>query len=234
MPTINMPYKPRKPTQEEIERSKYKDDFLQLIKNNKFPIEISNYYTLQQGKILYDEVIENQPDVIIEFGTGDGFTSLCMACALKKNEKGKIYSYDLFDSNSSRLVDLTKQYMHIGGEVQRLGLTKYIEFGFKDFYKWIDTADVTESFDMLYVDVGNTGTVVTLLKEKLKKNFERGATVLFEGGGTQRDKFTSIECGRGGYWGRCKNHSNIGELKDELGFTVLSHSIPSISKFINE
>ena len=205
-----------------------------LVENNQFPKSEGIWYPLELGKMLYDQVMDKQPDVIIEFGTGDGFMTLCMACALKRIGKGEIYTYDFFDPNATRLVDLTNQYMKMGREIERLGVEDHIVCGFKDFYKWIETADVTESFDMLYVDVGTTGNTVSLLKENLTKSLKRGATVLFEGGGTERDTFTKKGRGSAGYWGRCVNHSNIGDLKDELGFTVLSNTIPSLSKFKNE
>jgi predicted O-methyltransferase YrrM len=226
MPTVNMLYKPRKDliTTREIQ---------ELTNEEKFPKLLGNDYTPILGKVLYDAVIERKPKTILEFGTGDGFTTLCMAAALKEigDQDSIIHTYDYFDQNRPDGIDkYAQQYLLMGGEIQRLGVSEKIEAGFKDFYKWIDTADYIESFDFLYVDVGNTAKTIKLLREKLKNNIDAGATIFFEGGGEGRDAFTG-DAGKG-YWKRCQNCASLYPLKDELKFEVMADSKPCISKFI--
>jgi len=226
MPTINMPYKPRK-------QLAWTREIQELTNEGKFPKLLGNDYTPAIGKVLYDAVIERKPKTILEFGTGDGFTTLCMAAALKEigDEDSIIHTYDYINQNRPDGVDkYAQQYLLMGGEIQRLGISEKIEAGFKDFYKWIDTADCIESFDFLYVDVGNTAKTIKLLREKLKNNIADGATIFFEGGGERRDDFTGGA--NKGYWKRCQNCSSLYPLKDELKFEVLVDSQPCISKFI--
>ena len=48
--------------------------------------------------ILYDFVVTLKPKRIIEFGPGSGYTTICMAKALKENNiDGHIKSYDIWD-----------------------------------------------------------------------------------------------------------------------------------------
>ena len=226
MPTINMPYKPRKDL---ITTSETRE----LVNEGKFPKLLGNDYTPTLGKALYDAVIERKPKTILEFGTGDGFTTLCMAAALKKigDKDSIIHTYDWIDNSRSGGMDqYVQQYLLMGGEIQRLGVSEKIEAGIKDFYKWIDTADYIESFDFLYVDVGNTAKTIKLLREKLKNNIDAGATIFFEGGGEERDFFTGGA--EQGYWKRCQNCASLYPLKDELKFEVMADSKPCISKFI--
>ena len=226
MPTINMPYKPRKDL---VTTSETRE----LVNEGKFPKLLGNDYTPTLGKALYDAVIEKKPKTILEFGTGDGFTCLCMAAALKEigDKDSTVFTYDWIDNSRSGGMDqYVQQYLLMGGEIQRLGVLEKIEAGFKDFYKWIDTADYIESFDFLYVDVGNTAKTIKLLREKLKNNIDAGATIFFEGGGEQRDDFTGNA--DQGYWKRCQNHSAIHKLKDELKFEIIHDGLPTLSKLI--
>jgi|TARA_Y100000310_G_scaffold104315_1_gene102647 hypothetical protein len=226
MPTINMPYKPRK-------QLVWNREIQELVNEEKFPKLLGNDYTPILGKVLYDAVIERKPKTILEFGTGDGFTTLCMAAALKEigDQDSIIHTYDWIDNSRSGGMDqYVQQYLLMGGEIQRLGVSEKIEAGIKDFYKWIDTADYIESFDFLYVDVGNTAKTIKLLREKLKNNIAAGATIFFEGGGERRDAFTGDA--DKGYWKRCQNCASLYPLKDELKFEVMVDSTPCISKFI--
>jgi predicted O-methyltransferase YrrM len=233
MPTINMPYKPQK-------ESTQAREIAELTEEGGLPRVLGMYYNQVMGKTLYDAVLEKEPKTIIEFGTGDGFTTLCMAAALKEMDLkvsrtahfNRIYTYDLFDPSIRSPKSMVEEYTKMGGEIERLQVDKYIELGFQDFYKWIETADHTESFDLLYVDVGNTAKTIKLLREKLPNHIKNGATILFEGGSEKRDRFTGSS--KNGYWRRCKNHAGISKLKDELMFEVLSESQSTISKLINE
>ena len=58
----------------------------------------SSYYQNDIGKTIYDWVIENKPNKVIEFGCLYGYSTVAIGLALKHLGHGKLKCYDLFDN----------------------------------------------------------------------------------------------------------------------------------------
>lgn len=58
-----------------------------------------------QGRLLYSLVLANKPNVVIEYGTSFGISSLYIAQALKKNNIGKLYGSEI----ESEKIDVAKR-----------------------------------------------------------------------------------------------------------------------------
>ena len=70
----------------------------------KEPKVYSSYRKNNIGQTLYDIVIKLRPKNIIEIGVLEGYSTICMAQALKDlDEGGKVYAHDLFDEYKYRL-----------------------------------------------------------------------------------------------------------------------------------
>ena len=68
----------------------------------KEPKVYSSYRKNNIGQTLYDIVIKLRPKNIIEIGVLEGYSTICMAQALKDlgDRSAKVYAHDLFDAYS--------------------------------------------------------------------------------------------------------------------------------------
>lgn len=167
----------------------------------------SSYQHNDLGRTLYDEVIKLKPEKIIDFGVLNGYSTICLAQAVRDNGFGKVYVYDLFEKyehNHSKLEVLVKN-------LTDYGLIDYVFIDEKNFFDWIKT---NEAFDLIHIDLSNTGDIVDMF-EPLK---ERGV-VLFEGGSEQRDRVG---------WMFKYNKKPISDSK--LKYKIINNAFPSISK----
>ncbi len=169
----------------------------------------SSYKYNNLGKTLYQQVVFQRPDVVIDFGVLDGYSTIALAMGCRFNGKGKVKVYDLFEdyeynhSQFERLVKNLKEY----------GLIDWVEIEKKNFFDWVQEP---EHFDLLHVDISNTGDIIDLLIPLKDKG-----TILFEGGSEMRDKVG---------WILKYNKKPIRDSKAE--FQVLNPLFPSISKLI--
>lgn len=170
----------------------------------------SSYEPNNLGKTLYEYVIYLKPKTIIDFGVLNGYSTIAMAMACKENGFGKVKVYDLFEkyeynaSNFNKLVKNLKEY----------GLIDWVEIEEKNFFDWVKSP---EQFDMLHLDISNTGDILDIVWDNLKDNGE----VLFEGGSEQRDKVG---------WMVVHNKKPINQSR--ANFEVINKNFPSMSKII--
>lgn len=170
----------------------------------------SSYKANNLGKVLYDWVIYLKPEKIIDFGVLHGYSTVAMAMACKENGKGKVKVYDIFDKyeyNHAKFDKLIKN-------LKEYGLLDWVEIEEVNFFDWIKNP---EKFDMLHLDISNTGDIIDMVWDNLKGNGE----VFFEGGSEQRDRVG---------WVVVHNKKPINQSKAK--FQVLNDKFPSISKII--
>lgn len=171
----------------------------------------SSYKENNLGHILYDTVIKYQPYKIIEFGCLYGYSTICMALALKNIGKGKIYCYDIWEDY---------QYKHstfhqTKNNVIKYKVEDYVEFKKINFYDWLTNP---ESFDLMHLDISNTGDII----EKLYDVLSPCERVIFEGGSIERD---NVE------WMKKYNATSINSIKQKVKYQVINNNFPSISIF---
>ena len=59
---------------------------------------IESFYNIHNiGQSLYDIVIKHKPEKIIDFGILNGYSTICLAQAVRDNSFGEIIAYDLFE-----------------------------------------------------------------------------------------------------------------------------------------
>lgn len=172
----------------------------------------SSYHDNNLGKTLYDFVLYEKPEVVIDFGVLNGYSTICLALACKENNKGKVKVYDLFDKyeyNHAKLSRLIKN-------IAEYGLSDWVEIKEVNFFDWIKNP---EHFDLMHIDISNTGDILDIINDNLNGK----GTILFEGGSEERDRVG---------WMKMHNKKPINDSKAK--FIVVNKLFPSISKLINE
>jgi len=138
----------------------------------------SSYREMCAGKHLYNAIIETNAKKIIDFGVLNGYSTVCMAQAAKKTG-GKIIAYDLFEDyefNNSNLEIFR-------ANIQKYNVENIVEIKKMSFYDWIL---LDEDFDILHVDISNTGETIDKLWNKFSGAKDR--RIFFEGGSLDRDR----------------------------------------------
>lgn len=172
----------------------------------------SSYRDNNLGKTLYDYVLYEKPEVVIDFGVLNGYSTICLALGCKENGKGKVRVYDLFDKyehNHSKKDVLIKN-------IAEYGLSDWVEIKEVNFFDWIKNP---EHFDLIHIDISNTGDILDIINDNLNGK----GTVLFEGGSEERDRVG---------WMKLYNKKRINDTKAK--FIVVNKLFPSISKLLNE
>lgn len=169
----------------------------------------SSYRENDIGQTLYDEVIKNKPKVVVDFGVLNGYSTVCLAQAVRDNGFGRVKVYDLFDkyeynhAKLSRLVKTLREYE----------VLDYVDIEEKNFFDWVKKP---EQFDMLHLDISNTGDIIDVVWKNLN-----GGIVLFEGGSVARDNV-----------GWMLTHNKKPINKSVARFDVINSRFPSLSKIV--
>jgi len=177
----------------------------------------SSYNSNNIGKTLYDLVVQHKPSKIIDFGILYGYSTVCFAQAVRDNGIGEIVAYDLFEDYEYKnaVKDIVKHNLDF------YNCSHLVKLKQNDFYKWLDEPT---PFDLLHVDISNTGDVLIDIKNKLGKFIDNGSIVVFEGGGQLRDEIS---------WMEKYDAIKMFPLKDTLNYKVIREEYPTISVFKN-
>lgn len=170
----------------------------------------SSYQHNDLGRTLYNEIRELKPELVIDFGVLNGYSTVCIAQALRDNGKGKVKAYDLFENyeyNHAKIDKLVKN-------IKDAGLLDYVEIEEKNFFDWVKEPEV---FELVHLDISNTGDILDIVWDNLK---DKGV-VLFEGGSEQRDRVG---------WMFKFNKKPINQSRAK--FEVINNAFPSISKIL--
>ena len=168
----------------------------------------SSYNYNNIGKTIYDIVIELKPKIIIDFGLLYGYSTICLAQAVKDNGFGHITGYDLFEDykfkNSTKsIVELNLKYYN---------LDSYVTFIKKDFNEWLNE---DEDFDLLHLDISNNGDIIQKIYEKYPNKH-----IIFEGGTLERDNIS---------WMKQYSFTPITNKKPITNYTILNPNFPGLS-----
>jgi predicted O-methyltransferase YrrM len=174
----------------------------------------SSYQPNNLGESLYNTVLELQPNKIVEFGCLYGYSTVAMALALKELGRGLLYCYDLWDEYPYKhsTLDITKE------NIKKYGVENYVVFGKKDYFQWLQNS---EQFDLMHLDISNTGDVISKTYDALYPQLSSGSTILFEGGSVERD---NIE------WMKKYKATSMNSVKTKTNYEVINPKFPSISK----
>lgn len=175
------------------------------------PRVYSSYRENNIGKTLYDIVIKLKPQKIVEIGVLEGYSTICMAQALKDlGDGGKIHAYDLFDDYKYRNCAMSE----VWDNVNKYEVQDYVKLEHKSFDEWLSKV---YDFDLLHLDISNDGD--TILKIHGKYPNEK---VIFEGGSVERD---NIE------WMIKYKKTKITEVWENCKYKIINDAFPSLSGY---
>ena len=182
--------------------------------NNKGAAEGDNYFYPRIGRTLYDYVIDTKPSTIIEFGVLHGFSTTCMAQALKDIGSGKIYGYDLWEREK---YNHGQRLSQVKSTLEKYDLDEFVELKSGDTFDVLESNNIDFScVDLIHIDINNDGDKLSQILNLLQKNAYNG-DILFEGGLEDRDN-----C----WWMKKFNKKPMSELD----YNILNSNYPGISK----
>ena len=186
--------------------------------NNKGKKSGEVYFNPKIGETIYNYIIESKPKVVVEFGVLFGYSTVCIAQALKDiNEGGRIYAYDLwenFEYGHGQTIERTKDNLN------QYGVESYVRLKYGDLYDWLDNTQFFEKADLLHIDINNDGSILQKIVDKRDSNKRIECDILFEGGIVDRDN-----C----WWMKEFNKKPMNALKDKLNYRILNKNYPGIS-----
>jgi len=178
----------------------------------------SSYYDNDLGKTIYEWVLEVKPKVVVEFGCLYGYSTVAIGMALKELGQGKLKCYDLWENYQYKHSTIQQTIEN----VKLYGVEDYIEFIQMDYYDWLSNP---EDFDLMHLDISNTGDTILQTYNALKNKIKNGSVILFEGGSEERD---NVE------WMVKYKATPINSVKSQTNYQVTNPSFPSISVIKNE
>ena len=132
--------------------------------NNKGKKSGEVYFNPKIGETIYNYIIESKPKVVVEFGVLFGYSTVCIAQALKDiNEGGRIYAYDLwenFEYGHGQTIERTKDNLN------QYGVESYVRLKYGDLYDWLDNTQFFEKADLLHIDINNDGSILYNIKKR--------------------------------------------------------------------
>ena len=168
----------------------------------------SSYQKNDLGFTIYSVVRMLKPKVVVDFGILSGYSTICIAQAIRDNGEGKVLAYDIFDEYEYKSSDLDI----LEKNLIKYNVKDYVQIHNQDFYKWVDNPP---EFDLLHLDISNTGSIIQLAYDKLPNKH-----IIFEGGSEERDEEE---------WVSKYNKSKICPLKSSLNYKILNKKWPSLS-----
>jgi len=173
-----------------------------------------NHFYPGIGRTLYNYIIDAKPNVIIEFGVLHGFSTTCMAQALRDIGTGKIYGYDLWEREK---YNHGQRLSQVKNTLEKYNLNKFVELRSGDIFNVLQSNDIDfEYVDLIHIDVNNDGDKLSRIFDLLQTKSYNG-DILFEGGIEARDN-----C----WWMKKFNKSPICNLQ----FEILNLNYPGISR----
>ena len=166
----------------------------------------SSYRAYDIGQTRYDVVLDQKPKKIIELGVLNGYSTIAMAMALDRLGRGVIKSYDMWHKYPYRNTTMRGAEENIRSHA----LEKYVEL-----YSADCMALEPEEFDLLHIDLSNTGKII---RELVEKWAPFGGRIIFEGGSKARD---AVE------WMKKYRKEPINGCGVE--YEVLNYQFPSLS-----
>ena len=166
------------------------------------------YFYPKIGKTIYDVIMDKKPKIVVEFGVLNGFSTVCIAQALRDLGGGKLYSYDLWENYPYKRGN--KQI--VSENLEKYGLTEFVELCDGDFNDW---GSEKHECDLLHLDINNDGNIISMVSSNID-----WCDVLFEGGTYERDT-----C----WWMEEFNRRPITDVKEAVGYKVLVEEFPGLS-----
>lgn len=186
----------------------------------------SSYKENNYGSVLLSLIIGKAPEVCVELGVLDGYSTMHIAKGLKFNYDlfgidGKLFCWDLWDMYEYNHGDKNEVQKRLDKEK----LTPFV---------YLKTGDAFEtpmlfpekSVTFLHVDISNTGSVLKKIMDYWNKRMKNYGMIVFEGGSKERDNIEwMIKYKKPSIYDELRNNEII---KNEYKFITLN-AFPSMT-----
>jgi len=188
----------------------------------------SSYKENNYGDVLLSLIIGKKPEMCVEVGVLDGYSTLHIARGLKFNKEvsgveGKLWSWDLWDEY---------EYKHGNeDEVQKLiddeGLTDFVNLSSGDAFD-VSHIIASRTVDFLHVDISNNGNILKKVMNFWSHRLRECGIIAFEGGSEERDNIEwMVKYHKPKIREELKNNKII---KEDFGYYIMS-AFPSMTIF---
>jgi predicted O-methyltransferase YrrM len=147
----------------------------------------SSYRENNYGAVLSGLVIGKRPELCVELGVLDGYSTIHIATALKFNKEafgidGRLYCWDLWD---------TYEYKHgtqkdVQERLDHCKLAPIVKLMQGDAFEASQFIQES-SIDFLHVDVSNDGVILKKVMDFWSHRMKPFGMIAFEGGSEERD-----------------------------------------------
>ena len=142
-------------------------------------VNMHRYQSIE--RVVYQNVIDLEPKVVVELGHGTGALTAAIGLALSELDAGgKLYSYDI---NGTSIYNIGGNNTSALQHIQERNLTDIVEFTEGNvFNTWVKNPF---AFDLLLIDIDNTWDTlysIVIANSFINTQILNGAKVLIEGG----------------------------------------------------
>lgn len=151
---------------------------------------LDGWCSQDKALILIDLILQNKPETIVEIGVYGGKSLIPMACALKENEKGKVYGIDAWSpmiATQGMLNKANKTFwsgvnynelkQNLDEKIQELQLENYVQL----IRRSSSQAPPIENIDILHLD-GNLSAIPSFQDvKKWVPLVKEGGWIIFTG-----------------------------------------------------
>lgn len=144
----------------------------------------SSYIQNNYGEILRSLIIANKPNLVIECGILDGYSTLHIAQGLKYNRKRGIpssfFAYDLFEDYEYNHGDVGEVIKLLRENEVYCSIVHGDAFYYYNLYR-------DGVVDFLHFDISNDGDILIRMLETWGSKISEDGLIAFEGGTEERD-----------------------------------------------
>jgi len=180
----------------------------------------SSYKENNYGNVLTALVIGKKPEMCVELGVLDGYSSIHIGLALQFNNRvfgidGRLYCWDLFDKYP---------YKHgfqeeVEKRINEQGLTPIVKLAQGDAFE-VHKLIQAGSVDFMHVDISNDGKTLRHIMEFWSHKMKPWGMIAFEGGSKERDNVEwMIKYNKESIFEELKNNITINQDFNYYNFT---------------
>lgn len=140
----------------------------------------SSYKQNNYGEVFRAIVDAFKPVNVVELGVLHGYSTFHIAAGLKKNGRGMVRAYDLFERYPYKHANF-EEVKHLFSHCSNVELFQEDVFNVHLCYG-------PGTVDLLHIDISNTGDKFRRLIELWDPKMVQGGVILFEGGTLERDQ----------------------------------------------
>jgi len=142
----------------------------------------SSYKRNNYGQMFYSLLRCINPSRCVEIGTLGGYSTIFIAAALRDNNYGHLYAYDLWDKYAYHHTLQSETQLSIDA----VALQDWVDLIQKDAYSVLDDYE-DNTIDFMHVDISNNGAVFDRFLVDAEYKLTTGGVLIFEGGSEKRD-----------------------------------------------